>query len=302
MDTVVIDEVTYTKASILAKKFRYTTDYIGQLCRTEKVTAQLVGRSWYVSEDSLENYSAKRIESIRKDEKILENNTAANSDRPLMQVSAPLSKKTKKMLADNRTYNAVSAAHSTTRYEHDFDDLLPIVTPRTVRPLVSPALPSMTLNNSVSESETTFDSAQATRVAIPIVHQPFPAVSTPQPQTIKINSPKNNFKRVSPVSADHHLKSPAVDRSVRAPLSANQSAATSTKMQKAVVPFTPSSVVASSGTQSRGVHGLLTTTVVLCSLALLLSALMLDVEVYFEGSSSSMSFDINQAFFSSFFE
>src|SRR3989344_7414660 len=31
----------------------YTNDYIGQLCRLGKVKAQLVGRNWYVEEQSL---------------------------------------------------------------------------------------------------------------------------------------------------------------------------------------------------------------------------------------------------------
>jgi len=31
----------------------YTKDYIGQLCRAEKIDARLVGRNWYVSEESV---------------------------------------------------------------------------------------------------------------------------------------------------------------------------------------------------------------------------------------------------------
>lgn len=31
----------------------YTSDYVGQLCRAGKVDSKMVGRSWYVSEESI---------------------------------------------------------------------------------------------------------------------------------------------------------------------------------------------------------------------------------------------------------
>lgn len=56
MEILTIDGKDYVKASKLAREFGYTSDYIGQLCRAEKVDAQLVGRSWYVHRDSLEDH------------------------------------------------------------------------------------------------------------------------------------------------------------------------------------------------------------------------------------------------------
>jgi len=53
MDTITLEGSVYTKLSVLAKKYNYTTDYIGQLCRSGKLDAQLVGRSWYATESSL---------------------------------------------------------------------------------------------------------------------------------------------------------------------------------------------------------------------------------------------------------
>ncbi len=53
MKDVTINGVSYLPASALAKEFRYTTDYIGQLCRAKKVDAQFIGRSWYVNPLSL---------------------------------------------------------------------------------------------------------------------------------------------------------------------------------------------------------------------------------------------------------
>jgi hypothetical protein len=49
---------------VLAKKFRYTTDYLGQLCRGKKIDARLVGRAWYINLDSLLEHRANRHKSI----------------------------------------------------------------------------------------------------------------------------------------------------------------------------------------------------------------------------------------------
>lgn len=46
----------YHKASEVAKKFRYSQDYVGQLCRTGKVAARRVGRNWYVDIASVQAY------------------------------------------------------------------------------------------------------------------------------------------------------------------------------------------------------------------------------------------------------
>ena len=56
MDEVTLDKKKYIKASTIAKHLGYTSDYVGQLCRSGKVDAQLVGRSWFVAEDSLREY------------------------------------------------------------------------------------------------------------------------------------------------------------------------------------------------------------------------------------------------------
>ena len=43
----------YISSSRAAKLSGYVNDYIGQLCRDGKVESRMVGRSWYVSVDSL---------------------------------------------------------------------------------------------------------------------------------------------------------------------------------------------------------------------------------------------------------
>ncbi len=63
MKTLIIDGKTYTKASDLAKNLGYTNDYVGQLCRAEKIDAHLVGRSWYASADSIKDHKSNRYRS-----------------------------------------------------------------------------------------------------------------------------------------------------------------------------------------------------------------------------------------------
>jgi len=61
----------YVKASEAAKRFKYTQDYVGQLCRSDKVDARLVGRVWYVNLDSITEY--------RKTKHATQKNTAKKS-------------------------------------------------------------------------------------------------------------------------------------------------------------------------------------------------------------------------------
>jgi len=80
MDTVLIDGVTYTKASVIAKKHKYTPDYIGQLARANKIDAQLVGRSWYVAEGSLLEHKSGRYKESSVAEKSLKTKSSRNKD------------------------------------------------------------------------------------------------------------------------------------------------------------------------------------------------------------------------------
>jgi len=75
MDNIDVAGVTYTKITVLAKKFRYTTDYIGQLCRANKINCQLVGRSWYAQEEDLLTHKDNRYKSTRLNEKTIKINT-----------------------------------------------------------------------------------------------------------------------------------------------------------------------------------------------------------------------------------
>ncbi len=89
MEVLVLDGKDYIKASKAARDLGYTTDYIGQLCRSGQVDAHLIGRTWYVNADKLsvhkvEKKRASRVkakESARKsieEHRIKVNNTRNN--------------------------------------------------------------------------------------------------------------------------------------------------------------------------------------------------------------------------------
>lgn len=63
MDTISFKGEKYIKAGIIAKELGYTPDYVGQLCRGGQVLATLVGRSWYVSENSIRQHKKSRYRS-----------------------------------------------------------------------------------------------------------------------------------------------------------------------------------------------------------------------------------------------
>ncbi len=65
MNTITIQGENYVKAADLARDLGYTADYVGQLCRAGKVDAQLVGRSWYVSEDSIRDHKQTRYRGTK---------------------------------------------------------------------------------------------------------------------------------------------------------------------------------------------------------------------------------------------
>jgi hypothetical protein len=92
MEAVTIDGVEYIRASDLAKRHRYTADYVGQLCRAGKVDAHLVGRAWYVYPPSLEEHKSLRYATLREGKK--ERSLAEKMPKSRLNVEPAVSKKT----------------------------------------------------------------------------------------------------------------------------------------------------------------------------------------------------------------
>lgn len=106
MEEISVNGEIYIKASVLAKNFGYTADYVGQLCRSGQVKATLVGRSWYVNEDSIREHRKGRYRS------------SASKSKDLLRQEVE-----NRVVTSNSTPVKSHAIKS--RYESDESDLFP---------------------------------------------------------------------------------------------------------------------------------------------------------------------------------
>lgn len=106
METLSIEGKEFVKASIIAREFKYTPDYVGQLCRGGKVDAQLVGRTWYVSRESLLDHKDSRY-----NKKISLASRLQNSSKPSRKGAA--------------NFYERASVKSTINYDTDSSDLIP---------------------------------------------------------------------------------------------------------------------------------------------------------------------------------
>lgn len=134
MDTVVFDGVTYVKASVAARDFRYTADYLGQLCRGKKIDARLVGRTWFVNPESIKEHKRNRHQKTTVPTSP-ENSFPERGDltkeikTSRKSIPAPVKNKTVKQI----TNTATESEQSRTRklmvwYESDQETLIPCLT------------------------------------------------------------------------------------------------------------------------------------------------------------------------------
>ncbi|NCT01837.1 hypothetical protein GW766_01115 [Candidatus Parcubacteria bacterium] len=145
MDMVTLDGVEYVKASVAAKQFRYTADYIGQLCRGKKVDARLVGRTWFVNIQSIKDHKKMRHQKPRKSSiENTEQSTVTNlvvkptDEKKRVFVIAPIKAVTRKRIQEQDSQRAVKRRLRVT-YELDDENLIPTIhkkeskPPRTIR-------------------------------------------------------------------------------------------------------------------------------------------------------------------------
>lgn len=127
MDTIVFDGIEYVKASVAAKQFRYTSDYIGQLCRSGKIDARLVGRTWFVSIDSINKYRAVKKNKLKvvaknKPEIAIEIKTVRKMVPPVLTAKAA------QVLSYENNASRTKKLHVS--YDLDEESLLPNLTKR----------------------------------------------------------------------------------------------------------------------------------------------------------------------------
>ncbi len=109
METLVLDGKEFVKASKAADDLGYTADYVGQLCRAGKVSAHLVGRTWYVNVTELGTHRVekKRMSRVKAREQA---HKAVEEQRKLRVQN----------LSDSKSPSYI-------RYEDDAHELIPQV-------------------------------------------------------------------------------------------------------------------------------------------------------------------------------
>ncbi len=108
MDRISVNGENFVKASLIARELGYTSDYVGQLCRSKQVEAKLVGRSWYVNEKSIRAHKEGRYRSTAQKSKI--------------EVKKALS-----LIDDFTTPNYLKRVVATAKYEADTEPVFPII-------------------------------------------------------------------------------------------------------------------------------------------------------------------------------
>jgi hypothetical protein len=68
-DSIELDGNTYIPSARAARLVGYTKDYVGQLARAGKLDAKLVGRSWYINEDSIRKHKLSVHYTLTKPKK-----------------------------------------------------------------------------------------------------------------------------------------------------------------------------------------------------------------------------------------
>lgn len=69
MKELTLNGRTYLSTKRAAEITGYTTDYVGQLARGGKIDAQLVGRNWYISEESIKKHKfGEAVVSIKEED------------------------------------------------------------------------------------------------------------------------------------------------------------------------------------------------------------------------------------------
>ncbi len=195
MEVLVIDGVEYVKASVVAKRFRYTADYVGQLCRSGKVAAKLVGRTWYVSSDSISGHKVTRHIKTSSADKIKfskEKIKVSRTDKQLEKIESPEKNIVEELprIVSNRQSKPLVGGNYLTRvnwkpakYEADEADLLP--------PLKNQPVKTAKLSVDLAE-------ADVLRVKSQTVHQskltPEPLPSVALAGTLQVSSLDPSFE------------------------------------------------------------------------------------------------------------
>ena len=82
---LVIDGKNYISSARAAQLVGYTKDYVGQLARAGKIDSKLIGRSWYVAEDSITKHKLEVHYTLTKPKKTRTNKN--ESETPISKIT-----------------------------------------------------------------------------------------------------------------------------------------------------------------------------------------------------------------------
>lgn len=74
-DNLILQDKNYISAKRASIIFGYTSDYVGQLCRSGKLECKMIGRSWFVSEESV----IKHRETVAENTSVISATTVASA-------------------------------------------------------------------------------------------------------------------------------------------------------------------------------------------------------------------------------
>lgn len=207
METVSHEGEVFTKATVLAKKYRYTTDYIGQLCRAGKVTSKLIGRAWFVNEESLLRHKSDRYASIRPAEIIINESVVTEKKVAVgspLRIRAVLSKATVRNLPKEHQVVVHHDSYTPTNqvtYHNDFGALQPLSLTNKVR-TETPKINGITPHIPETQTEITknIPILLGEKAKHTLTFEPLPEVSlTGNLAIISLDDP-DLFKETKPVS------------------------------------------------------------------------------------------------------
>lgn len=133
MDTVKFDGVEYKKASTIAKEFKYTSDYVGQLCRAKKVDARLVGRTWFVNSDSLRDHRQTKYQKNKPNSS--EKKSVITKETLISRVNVPPVPRRSPLYAVSRNaFSSTDTRNIKVSYDLDEQSLIPHITKKHLKP------------------------------------------------------------------------------------------------------------------------------------------------------------------------
>ena len=181
MQRIVFSGKEYLRASEIAKKFRYTQDYVGQLCRSKKVDARRVGRVWYVDPFSVSAYRQTKHQALKEGAVAVKAKPATPRKKESTMrrkssksVEPMLRSKTARLSRQGRTVRSSDSVGAT--YASDEGVLVPILKSKVEHPDVTKDLgkktvvvertPAVTVPVSSANKQTKFKSEKLPEISL----------------------------------------------------------------------------------------------------------------------------------------